>query len=67
MYEDLPNKDQPNPEPLFCAWRKRYMAIGRIVCIAGLVSGIALELPYVIALSILGVIVTSVKLYRMKM
>jgi len=53
-------------EPQFRAFRQRVLTGSLIICIFGLPAGLALEIPYVWVLSIIGIIVASIKLGRMK-
>ena len=66
MSEDTGGESQTTSEPEFRAFRKRLLTGGRIICIVGLPIGIALGLPYVWGLSIVGIAVTSIKLAIMK-
>ena len=51
-------------EPEFRAYRKRVFIGTFILCLIGLPVGIALEHPYVIVLSIAGIIATAIGLTR---
>jgi hypothetical protein len=53
-------------EPEFRAWLKRYHQRGRMLLIVCLPIGVILKLPYVWALCLLGIVVTSIQLQRMK-
>lgn len=50
-------------EPQFQAFRKRIMVGGFIICILGGIIGLILKLPFVCGLSVLGIIVISIKFH----
>jgi hypothetical protein len=53
-------------EPQFRAFRQRILTAGLVICIIGLPIGIALGLPIVWILSIVGMVAAPIKLSRMK-
>ncbi|MBN2271416.1 MAG: hypothetical protein JXN61_12425 [Sedimentisphaerales bacterium] len=65
-----PAPGQPKPtaaaEPQFEAFRVRLLTGGLALCAMGLPIGLALRLPYVWVLAILGMIVAPVKLSRIR-
>ena len=66
MPEDANDKKETGTEPEFRAFRKRLLTAGLIICIAGLPIGVALKMPYVWGLSIVGIVGVSIKLARAK-
>ena len=56
----------PNNEPQFRAFRRRVLTGGLVICAIGLPTGLALHLPIVWILSIVGIVVAPIKLSRMK-
>ena len=58
--------ESQNNEPEFRAFRKRMLIYSLVVSCIGLPIGIALNLPYVWILSIAGIILSSLKLSKMK-
>ena len=55
-----------NAEPQFRAFRLRILTGALVICAIGLPVGIALRLPYVWILSIVGLVVGTVKLKRIE-
>ena len=66
MTESPANPSRSSSEPEFRAFRKRILTGGLILCIIGFAVGLALKLPHVWVLAIVGTIVASVKLSTMK-
>ncbi len=67
--EAVPSRSAVPPahrEPEFRAFRKRVLVGGFVICLIGIPAGLLLKLPHVTILGILGVIVTSFKLHRMR-
>jgi hypothetical protein len=58
--------EKQSNEPEFQAFRKRVLTGSLILCCVGLPVGIALKIPYVWILSIIGIIFASLKLLKMK-
>ncbi|MFA6186163.1 MAG: hypothetical protein WC770_02980 [Phycisphaerae bacterium] len=58
--------ERQNSEPEFRAFRKRTLTYSLVVSCVGLPVGIVLNLPYVWILSIAGIIISSLKLSKMK-
>jgi len=67
--DTAPNRPSSPPaprEPEFRAFRKRVLVGGFVICLIGIPAGLLLKLPHVTILGILGIIVTSFKLHRMR-
>ena len=60
--EDKSRKELP-AEPQFQAFRKRILIGSLVICILGGVIGLILKLPLVCGLSLLGIIVISIKFH----
>lgn len=65
MTESPTNPTEFPSEPEFRAFRKRLLTGSLILCIIGVPAGLALKLPYVWVLAIVGIVVASVKLFMM--
>ena len=66
MSGNMESNNQPASEPEFRAFRKRVLTRVLIMCIIGLPIGIVLEIPYVWGLSIVGIVVGSIRLVTLK-
>lgn len=53
-------------EPEFHAFRKRVLYGSQAICLGGLVFGYFLNLPYVMGLSVIGLVVSYFKLATME-
>ena len=65
MPENTGSENRPHTGAGIRAFRRRLLTGGLIISIVGLPIGIALGLPFVWGLSIIGIIVASIKLATM--
>lgn len=66
LYSAKQKSLQRSDEPQFEAYRKRVLTGAQIICLFGLPIGIYLNLPHVWILSIVGIVVATLKLKSMR-